>query len=102
MDHGGLKIHSVVVVVVLVILIVVVIVLAVLVVLIILIVLIVLIPKQLLLNRAPHLVSIHCTTIASLAITRTPHTHKHHRNGSREHVHALRLQPILCRSGKTR
>ena len=74
MDHGGLKIHSVVVVVVLVILIVVVIVLAVLVVLIILIVLIVLIPKQLLLNRAPHLVSIHRATIASLAITRT-HSH---------------------------
>lgn len=73
-DHGGLKIHSVVVVVVLVILIVVVIVLAVLVVLIILIVLIVLIPKQLLLNRAPHLVSIHRATIASLAITRT-HSH---------------------------
>lgn len=73
-DHGGLKIHSVVVVVVLVILIVVVIVLVVLVVLIILIVLIVLIPKQLLLNRAPHLVSIHCATIASLAITRT-HSH---------------------------
>lgn len=71
MDHGGLKIHSVVVVVVLVILIVVVIVLAVLVVLI---VLIVLIPKQLLLNRAPHLVSIHRATIASLAITRT-HSH---------------------------
>lgn len=70
MDHGGLKIHSVVVVVVLVILIV----LAVLVVLIILIVLIVLIPKQLLLNRAPHLVSIHRATIASLAITRT-HSH---------------------------
>ena len=70
-DHGGLKIHSVVVVVVLVILIVVVIVLAVLVVLIIL---IVLIPKQLLLNRAPHLVSIHRATIASLAITRT-HSH---------------------------
>lgn len=74
MDHGGLKIHSVVVVVVLVILIVVVIVLAVLVVLIILIVLIVLITKQLLLNRAPHLVSIHRATIASLAITRT-HSH---------------------------
>ena len=74
MDHGGLKIHSVVVIVVLVILIVVVIVLAVLVVLIILIVLIVLIPKQLLLNRAPHLVSIHRATIASLAITRT-HSH---------------------------
>ena len=74
MDHGGLKIHSVVVVVVLVILIVVVLVLAVLVVLIILIVLIVLIPKQLLLNRAPHLVSIHRATIASLAITRT-HSH---------------------------
>lgn len=77
MDHGGLKIHSVVVVVVLVILIVVVIVVAVLVVLIILIVLIVLIvliPKQLLLNRAPHLVSIHRATIASLAITRT-HSH---------------------------
>lgn len=74
MDHGGLKIHSVVVVVVLVILIAVVIVLAVLVVLIILIVLIVLIPKQLLLNRAPHLVSIHRATIASLAITRT-HSH---------------------------
>lgn len=73
-DHGGLKIHSVVVVVVLVILIAVVIVLAVLVVLIILIVLIVLIPKQLLLNRAPHLVSIHRATIASLAITRT-HSH---------------------------
>ena len=73
-DHGGLKIHSVVVVVVLVILIVVVIVLAVLVVLIILIVLIVLIPKQLLLNRASHLVSIHRATIASLAITRT-HSH---------------------------
>lgn len=73
-DHGGLKIHSVVVIVVLVILIVVVIVLAVLVVLIILIVLIVLIPKQLLLNRAPHLVSIHRATIASLAITRT-HSH---------------------------
>ena len=73
-DHGGLKIHSVVVVVVLVILIVVVIVLAVLVVLIILIVLIVLIPKQLLLNRAPHLVSIQRATIASLAITRT-HSH---------------------------
>ena len=73
-DHGGLKIHSVVVVVVLVILIVVVIVVAVLVVLIILIVLIVLIPKQLLLNRAPHLVSIHRATIASLAITRT-HSH---------------------------
>ena len=76
-DHGGLKIYSVVVVVVLVILIVVVIVLAVLVVLIILIVLIVLIvliPKQLLLNRAPHLVSIHRATIASLAITRT-HSH---------------------------
>lgn len=73
-DHGGLKIHSVVVVVVLVILIVVVIVLAVSVVLIILIVLIVLIPKQLLLNRAPHLVSIHRATIASLAITRT-HSH---------------------------
>lgn len=80
MDHGGLKIHSVVVVVVLVILIVVVIVLAVLValiiliILIVLIVLIVLIPKQLLLNRAPHLVSIHRATIASLAITRT-HSH---------------------------
>ena len=73
-DHGGLKIHSVVVVVVLVILIVVVIVLTVLIVLIILIVLIVLIPKQLLLNRAPHLVSIHRATIASLAITRT-HSH---------------------------
>ena len=74
MDHGGLKIHSVVVVVVLVILIVVVIVLAVLIILIVLIVLIVLIPKQLLLNRAPHLVSIHRATIASLAITRT-HSH---------------------------
>ena len=74
MDHGGLKIHSVVVVVVLVILIVVVIVLVVLIILIVLIVLIVLIPKQLLLNRAPHLVSIHRATIASLAITRT-HSH---------------------------
>ena len=73
-DHGGLKIHSVVVVVVLVILVVVVVVLVVLSVLIILIVLIVLIPKQLLLNRAPHLVSIHRATIASLAITRT-HSH---------------------------
>lgn len=65
-DHGGLKIHSVVVVAVLVILVVLVIVRAALIVLI---VLIVLIPKQLLFDRAPHLVSIHCATIASLAIT---------------------------------